>query len=103
MTLLRDRRAGAGGNYDCADLYCEPPDTALHSGSVAPRLGRTTISRMTRKKQDRSRSGRLLAQRAGIAWGRPLGTQESPERPFPISIESGDEPASLQSRIRPFS
>src|SRR3954453_22996611 len=41
------------------------PDTALHSGLIAPRLGGTTISRMTRKKQDQSRSGRPLAPLAG--------------------------------------
>ena len=75
------RRAAACGNYEWADdcktaeagfalthvragpvgttigriCTAKLPDTALHSGIIAPWPGGTAISRMTRKKQDRSR------------------------------------------------
>jgi len=79
---VTDHRAGAGGNYDWADLYCETAGYTFafrHHRAVA---WGTAMTRMTRKKQDSAQSGRLHPQRAEILWERPLGTRESPERPF---------------------
>ena len=104
---VTDHRAGAGGNYDWADLYCETAGYTFafrHHRAVA---WGTAMTRMTRKKQDSARQGRLLAPRARILWERPLGTQESPERPFPFihgppraSVDAKPDPAVLQF-IRP--
>jgi len=62
---------------------------------------------MTRKEQDRSRSVGPLEAQAEILWQRPLGTQESPERPFPFihgppraSVDAKSDPAVFRA-IRP--
>jgi len=76
-------RGGAGGNYDCADLYGE---TAGYG--VAFRQHRAAASGNDDLADD-TENGRIrLCIDAGPPrtlneWERPPGTQESPERPFP--------------------
>jgi len=97
----------AGENYDSADLYCET--AGYCSASTRHRAGPvgTAISRMTRKKQDKTASGTAPRATGRMFWERPLGTQESPGRPFPLfqgparaSVDAKPDPAVFRV-IRP--